>query len=215
MTTLHEALDAVAIQLNLDPMWLYAYAAEDTLKGFYETGNKYDIPYAADGKFLYALIRALKPNQVLEIGTRFGGSARHILEALERDKNDGYLVTLDIDENATIQSIPKRFREQCTFLNRDAEQWIKDYIAIPNIQGFDFIHEDGSHSTHLVHAIYDMLPSLMPRGGVIVSHDVGTGVGSDIMQGIKNAGFEPPPTYVYDGSPCGFSVMKYEGNKHE
>ena len=215
MTTLDDALVDVAHQLELSPKQLIKYADEDQLPGYYDGGGQYAIPYAADGKFLYALIRALKPETVLEVGTAQGGSARHIAEALEANGN-GRLITVDVDQNSTCEGIEYPVRRRITHNKFEAESWLKGYVSLSetfggDLAGFDFIHEDGSHSAHLVHAIYGMLPQLMPRGGVIVSHDIGTGVASDIRRGIQNAGFELPPEYIYDGSPCGFTVMKYKG----
>lgn len=214
MTDLYLALKAVEDQLGLSG--LNRYALEDNLPGYYEPdGNQYSIPYAADGKFLYALIRALKSARVLEIGTAYGGSARHILEALEAN-GQGALWCIDINPDSRLDGIPEKIKHRVRLYHDDAtlllEHWANEIFPF-SIEGnfrYDFIHEDGPHSIHSVHAIYNLLPKILKPDGVIVSHDIGTGVRDDILQGIKNAGFETPPLYIYDGSPCGFSVMRYE-----
>lgn len=221
MTTLEAALDAVAYQLNLDPVALLTYAAEDTLPGYYDpTGDKWSVPFAADGKFLYALIRALKPRSVLEIGTAQGGSARHILEALAKNDSEamavskkmgyvGILTCVDINTDAKLDGIPSGLLYYASnIMHMNSDTYIQD-----TTEKFDFIHEDGAHSIHNVQYVYNNLPKLMPRGGVILSHDVALGVGDDIRLGMRKAGFENVPEYLYDGSPCGFTVLKYEGNK--
>lgn len=210
MTAFVKALADVAYQLNLDSAAFIKFAAEDTLPGYYDGGGEHAIPYAVDGQLLYALIRALKPARVLEIGTARGGSARHILEALHKNRR-GRLITVDINPTATLAGIPDHLRERVTLVHENAELWLNAQMAAGGFVPFDFIHEDGAHSAHLVHAIYNTLPVTLAPNGVIVSHDVGTGVKDDILQGITSAGFPIPPCYVYDGSPCGFSVMQYKG----
>lgn len=211
---LYDTLPLIAAQLDLDLDALRAFAAEDTLPGSLDAPsaepgrNPYAIPYSADGKFLYALVRALKPQRVLESGTSEGGSANHLLMALERN-GFGSLVTVDIRPDSGLH-IFSEYLDRVEIVHED----ITFYVQRPDATGFDFIHEDAAHSAHTVHAVYGALSHLMPDGGVIVSHDTAFGVGQDIMRGIRNAGFREPPCYLWeDESPCGFSVMKYEGLK--
>lgn len=215
MTTLEYTLHNVARQLGLDTVDILKYANEDTLPGYYDpTGDKWSVPFAADGKFLYALIRALKPRHVLEIGTAQGGSARHILEALNRNEWGDYgLVCVDINDDSKLDGIPDPLRTHARLYHENSDTWIQREMADQYRYEFDFIHEDGAHSIHNVQYVYNNLPKLMPRGGVILSHDVALGVGDDIRLGMRKAGFENVPEYLYDGSPCGFTVLKYEGNK--
>ena len=215
---LNDALLRVGEQLGINGFLLQAYAAEDTISCYDETGDTSHMPYKADAKFLYALIRALKPRHVLEIGTNQGGSARHILEAISCNKQ-GHLTCVDIDTNSTLTHIPMplRMKGQAILVYSEVEKWLKGQIEHTQRHGakldFDFIHEDGAHSIHTVQAVYQLLPDIMPKGGVIVSHDIGTGVGNDIRLGMAKAGYTNVPGYLYEGSPCGFSVLKYEGIK--
>lgn len=213
MMPLSDALHAVALQLGLDPTLLILYAEEDTLPGYYDsTGDQWSIPFAADGKFLYALIRALKPRHVLEIGTAYGGSARHILEALDRNGWRDYgMVCVDINPDARLDGIPDKLKPHVRIYHENSDYWIEREMADQYRYQFDFIHEDGAHSIHNVQTVYNYLPNLMPKGGVIVSHDIATGVGNDIRLGMRKVGYENVPEYVYEGSPCGFSVLKYKG----
>lgn len=208
MTPFRIAIHEVAMYLNLNPEKLMDYANEDTLAGYYEGGDKYAIPFTNDGKFLYALIRALKPSKVLEIGTAYGGSARHILEAMNKNKH-GSLVTVDINPDARLDGIPEYLRKQSTLIHANSDTWIADVLGKFTC---DFIHEDGAHSIHNVQYIYNHLPQLMPGGGVIASHDIATGVGNDIRLGMSKAGYENVPEYRFEGSPCGFSVLEYKGD---
>ena len=49
-----------------------------------------------EAEFLYALVRAMRPERVLELGTGYGVSARFIAEAL-RDNGSGVLWTFEAD----------------------------------------------------------------------------------------------------------------------
>lgn len=208
---LHEALFQIAVQLDLDPRQLVAYAKEDTLLGFYDGGGQYAVPFKEDGQLLYALVRALKPDRVLEVGTSQGGSAHHIALALEANRTGGMVTTVDINPSSSIAGIPYPLVNRVAMIIENIDVMISDRRAY--LGEFDFIHEDGAHSVHQVHNIYGHLPQLMPQGGVIVSHDTSTGVGVDVFEGIAKAGYGKPPSYEYDGSPCGFSVMRYGGVK--
>src|SRR5947209_4711129 len=102
-TTLDQALATLAAQLGLDPQALIAYAAEDHIGGFnMDVNRRRWAPgsiWEVEGKVLYALVRALKPAHVVEIGTWFGCGASHILEALAMNKK-GKLTSIDTDPNA-------------------------------------------------------------------------------------------------------------------
>lgn len=56
-----------------------------------------------EAELLYALVRALKPRNVLELGTGLGLSGRFIAEALV-DNQDGELVTVEPDEKLALQA---------------------------------------------------------------------------------------------------------------
>jgi predicted O-methyltransferase YrrM len=204
---LHQALSAVADQLGLDAASLIAYAAEDTVPGYYPDYLVGHIPYAVDGQFLYALVRALRPTRVLESGTNEGGSATHIALALQAN-GGGQLVTVDIRPDGG-QYIPSDLLPYITLVQGTD---ICAYVDQESAAGFDFIHEDAAHDSGTVFAIYSRLRKLAaPTGCVAVSHDAALGMSPFILSGIRGAGFEEPPVYVYDGSPCGFSVIHYRG----
>lgn len=206
----NEALIRIAAQLALDADQLTAYAAEDTIPGSHDAyqvpmpgRNPYGIPYTSDGKLLYALTRALRPDRVLESGTNYGGSAVHIASALKAN-GAGTLVTVDVAD-VTHGHIPADLLPYIELVVADIREWVGRAEAT----GFSLIHEDASHESDTVYAIYSHLRTLLPNGGVVLSHDTALGVSEYIHSGIVGAGFAVPPEYVYDESPCGFSVMRY------
>lgn len=57
-----------------------------------------------EAEFLYALVRALKPRNVLELGTGLGLSGRFIVEAIIANQNAGQIVTVEPNEDLMLQS---------------------------------------------------------------------------------------------------------------
>lgn len=57
-----------------------------------------------EAEFLYALVRALKPRNVLELGTGLGLSGRFIAEALIDNGDEGYLYTEEPDDHLFVQA---------------------------------------------------------------------------------------------------------------
>lgn len=209
--TFEDALRAIADQLDINPDELIAYAEEDTILGSDQMGDPTGIkgadliPYTNDGKLLYALIRALGARRVLESGLSRGGSTEHIAQALHMNGGDK-VISVDIDPQAIYKHNLGLF-PYIEIVHADIRQWTNE----TDETNFDFIHEDASHEQDTVEAIYRALPQLAPNGCVIVSHDTAFHVGEWIRNGQNAAGFFSIPEYIYEGSPCGFSVMRYEG----
>lgn len=209
-----EALPIIADYLNLDAKELAAYCDEDTVPGKDTVGEQPGyIPFGHDGKLLYALVRILKPLRILESGVDEGGSINHMAAALRANFLDysdvngrGYVIGVDVRPAGFGSGIDPELRPYYSLISQD----IKYYTPLPEATNFDFIHEDSAHEVHTVRAVYEYLPTLMSNGGVIVSHDLFTGVGTAIKTGIKDSGFEGKPLYIqYSESPCGWAIMRY------
>lgn len=157
---LNEALRQVAADGNLNADELIAYAAEDHIGGR-DTGDWPAMSVFADeGKVVYALVRALKPEQVVEIGVASGGGSTHILSALEAN-NKGKLWSVDLVPDCGLK-IPEHLRHRWTFVTDDA------LIAKLPARA-DFCFEDGAHNFDFTSRILTHLKALGPR--VILSHD--------------------------------------------
>lgn len=209
MISLPDALHTVARQLGLDALDLRVYADEDLHGGYPEVFPSGSM-WRVEGQFLYALIRALKPLRVLEIGTMHGCSATHILQALTDNGGKGRLTCVDSGiQIADIgDMIPDALRENAAISQVTIEAFIEAYAYRP----YDFILEDAMHSPEQVEFIYRALPSLLTPGGVIVSHDAAHHlVGADVTGGIHAAGYTPQ-VYAIAPADCGFSVYQYRGD---
>lgn len=203
---LNEALHVVADYLELDGDELVAYAAEDTLPG-YETTPEFGLPYSADGRFLYALVRALKPLRVLELGTMYGCSATHIAQALE-DNGQGSLVCVDSGVHLRVpgEMIPDALRHRVTLVRMDLYEFLRHENGL-----FDLVFEDALHETNEVAHVWRQIPRILRPGGVMISHDAAHYVvGQLVRNGIAAAGYAADVLSI-EPANCGFAVMKYAG----
>ena len=207
---LNEALTQIASQLHLDPLVLTEYAVYDQWGGYHDKqddGFPVGSMWRVEGLVIYALIRALKPLSVLELGTSHGCSATHILQALA-DNGRGSLTSVDNGSQIGVpgEMIPDNLRSRWILHNMDLEI----YLRLPDTPQYDFILEDAMHSPEQVEFIYRQLPRILKPGGVIVSHDAAHFlVGKDVQRGIRAAGYS---AYVYliEPSDCGLSILRYE-----
>jgi hypothetical protein len=156
---LNDALRQIAADGGLDADELIAYANEDATGGR-DTGA-FDAmsTFADEGRVLYALIRALRPYRVLEVGVASGGTSTHILKALAAN-GSGTLWSVDIEPGSGYQ-IPEDLKGNWTFVAGDALT-----VELPDA---DFVFEDGAHTLDFTRDALTRLKAIHPR--IIVSHD--------------------------------------------
>ena len=202
---LNDTLEYIAADFGLDADELKRYASEDKITGWDNGKGAYPIGslFAVEGQTLYALIRATKPQRVLELGTRFGCSATHIAAALVKNES-GSLVCVDSDTEAG-SMIPARFRDYIEFVYGD----IYDYVR--TVKGkFDFVYEDASHQSELVASVWAQRMKLLNPGGWMISHDAAHYlVGAQVMRGIRSCDVEPK-VYLTEPSDCGLAVYRIQ-----
>lgn len=155
---LKDALTQLADKLGLNADELIAYAGEDKFGGRNSGFNAWGID-ADEGKLLYALVRALRPDTVLEIGTNEGASATHLLAAVHAN-GSGAVISYDTNPDAGGLINPS-LRKQWTFHNADAQS-----AALPPAE---FVFEDGDHSLAGATATLEAVKAISPR--VVISHD--------------------------------------------
>lgn len=155
-----DALRQIAAAAGLNADELVGYANEDAVGGR-DTGAWAGMStFEAEGQVLYALIRALKPTQVVEVGVDSGGTSTHILTALDRN-DDGQLYSVDINPEVGAK-VPAGLRNRWTLR-------IEDALTVDLPDRADVIFEDGSHELVFTREILTRLKALNPR--VILSHD--------------------------------------------
>lgn len=161
---LYQALQQIARDGGLDADELFRYAAEDSIGGR-DTGDWPGMStFAAEGQILYALIRAMKPLTVVEVGVDSGGTSTHILSALEANKA-GVLHSYDIKDEVG-QAVPDHLRSRWN-LNVGQDALTAKFPA-----HVDFIFEDGPHTYDWTVAMFTRIKSMKPK--VMLTHDMYT-----------------------------------------
>ncbi len=134
-----------------------------------------------DRRALYALVRALKPASMLEVGTHIGSSTVHIAQALKTN-GGGHLTTVDIyDVNhadtgswrkyKTPRSVKSMLDElgldnRVTFNSQGAINFLKETDL-----NFDMIFLDGDHAAAAVYQEVSLALKHLSQDGVIILHD--------------------------------------------
>lgn len=220
MTDLWNALSVVSRTFDIaNPFVLETYARADPHGGYhaaYDDGFPSGSLWRVEGQFLYALIRALKPVSVLELGTWHGASATHILQALH-DNNKGSLDCVDNRAYGNIAiggMIPPELRS-----HKDDLMWLTFYptsleifieAALAENTTYDLIFEDAMHTVEQVELVWGMADRLLNPGGVIISHDAMHPIaGPVIREGIARAGYaDRALTVLIEPADCGFAVWR-------
>ena len=120
---------------------------------------------------LYALIRAHRPNVVLETGVADGFSSFAILSALEAN-GEGHLHSLDIRDDVGTM-VPSQLRSRWTIhiVNDQAlERSMKEILT--TLPGIDFYYHDSGHSYLWQAFEYAAVEPKMTGGGIFLSDDV-------------------------------------------
>lgn len=218
MNTIEDALTQLAQQHGWDADELINYSYEDDVSGWDNGLGGWPIGslWTVEGRYLYALVRKLQPEVVVEIGTNVGCGATHIASALKANGN-GKLVTLDINKAVT----PPVAKGQQPRTYRQGELIPDDllpFVEIVNADGIgyllyhlkqaDLIFEDGAHSVESTREAWQAGVPKLSDGGFMISHDAAHFVvGEDIRAGIEAAGITPQIVAIAP-SDCGLAVWR-------
>jgi predicted O-methyltransferase YrrM len=150
----------------------YLYGDEDKMEGV----------NPGDRRALYYLVMALKPQNVLEVGTHIGASTLHIARALKCLNQSGRMTSVDIvDVNhpergawkqGGLPMSPRDFARQLECLDH-IDFHTGDCLDLMRTtrQRYDFIFLDGYHGARAVYLEVSAALSLLNSGGVILLHD--------------------------------------------
>lgn len=180
---------------------------EDTIGGYHPDPTQARWPggsiFEGEGKLLYALVRALNPKTVIEIGLGDGCSASHITAALKANGKKGARLT-SIDRGNSGRLIPDDLRPWITILPGDGEEWLREQKD----ETVDLIFEDADHSERLSYEIGKLAKSKLRPGGLLIAHDIShEGVGEDVAAGYKRAGLDYL-TLLIEPSDCGLMLWR-------
>lgn len=204
MTAHIDVLFQLEKQLGIELDSLLPLAESDDLGGYHpdEKQRKWGsgAVWEVEGQTLFALVRALKPETIVEIGSGTGCSTTHMASAL-RDNGSGHITTID---RGNTPQIPDDLQVYVTITNGDAI----NYLALQPDNSIDFILEDADHSTELCQAIGELAKTKLKPGGVLMAHDAAHfGVGADVKRGYDLAGLDIR-VYRSDPSDCGWAVWQ-------
>lgn len=208
---LRDTLTMMAAHLKLDAEELIRYADEDAIGGFHadESQRKWNVGsvWEVEGKVLYALVRALKPEFACEIGSLYGCSSAHIAAALEAN-GKGVLVSVD---NRTLQPAPDEIHvpeHRVTPVHAEGATWLAQ-----EGEKFDFVFEDADHGPDSVAAISRAAWEALNPGGVLINHDAAHFlVGEAVRSGLVHANV-PFRVYSIEPSDCGLAVSVKPGQR--
>jgi predicted O-methyltransferase YrrM len=156
--------------------------SHEVIKSTYGDDDRFGGINPGDRRALYFLIRALKPENVLEVGTHIGASTLYIARALKAGPKDGRVTTVDLlDVNDPVQGAWKQFgfpvtpkesaaRVGCLSSIEFVISRSLDYMNRTDRE-FDFIFLDGDHSAHTVYLEVTAALRILAPGGLILLHD--------------------------------------------
>ena len=202
--SLDHALQVIAHTFGFLPSEMIGYASQDPHGGYnsaYDDGFPSGSLWRVEGQALYAIVRALRPASILELGTWHGASATHLLQGIA-DNAYGGLTCVDSRAYGNIEiggMIPDDLRSRLTLDMQRIETFIPH--ALKEDWRYDLIFEDGMHDAEQVAFIWKHADKLLNPGGMIVSHDAMHAIaGEAIRAGIAKAGY-------VNGDGMGNSVM--------
>ena len=190
---------------KLDETEFYGHMLEDQIGGYHEDEEQAKWPcgsiWEVEGRVLYALVRMLKPKNVVEIGTFHGCSATHIASALVAN-GAGKLYAVDPAYNGG--QIPEPYLDRI----QKRAMTHKEFAETTRLQSIDMLFEDGAHAEQTTFEAIDMLMPIMSEGAAVVVHDACHFlVGKDVSAGIQRAvgDFE---SVLIEPSDCGLGYWK-------
>jgi GT2 family glycosyltransferase/tetratricopeptide (TPR) repeat protein len=214
--SLEQALEQVAADFRLNPDALKAYAAEDNIGGYTATqGNGTPEPqsprlptahcllpspwpggsvWEGEGQLLYALVRALKPTVIVEVGSLVGCSTSHLALACCRN---GAGQVYAVDPAADFSRLSPELLPYIVPIKQDLFAWTPP-------DGIDFVFEDGAHTPGFTR---EALRKLLPRvrsGAAVLCHDACQAqFGSQIAAEFAEVMGEGAKTVLIVPSDCG------------
>jgi len=163
--------------------------------GGVDTGWHSGSVFADEGRLLYALVRALRPAVIWEVGCAHGCSASHMLQGLEHN-NKGKLFSADLYEFPGAK-IPEPLQARHVIFQVDAAELFTKAakrVTWPDgrqrkLPAPDMIFDDGGHRTDDVAAMTAIALEHLNPGGIMVWHDtMHPHIGERVRNGIQQGG---------------------------
>lgn len=214
-----ETLQLIALQIETDPGALIQFASEDMIGGYHPDAaqSKWMIGsvWEVEGKILYALVRALQPAHVVEIGSLRGCSTTHLATALDVNGR-GRITSVDVSGD-TRDQFPKHLEALHTAVTGDGLEW----LAGQDDASIDLLFEDSSHGEAMCMAVATLAKDKLTPGGLLILHDaahdkaiiapghaIDSPVGAEVRRGLDRAIEGEYRVYLTEPSDCGFALWQ-------
>ena len=126
------------------------------------------------GRFMFRLVRALKPSTVLELGTNLGVSALHIVAALDLNGGEGSLTTIEGDP--TLSEIARENLAKLTRTSRATVQTGRFDDVLPTCLEehgpYDLVFIDGHHEEAATLRYFEMIKPHLAPGACVAFDDI-------------------------------------------
>lgn len=207
--SLTDALTQLATLINVNLDDLIEFVSEDTLGGYHPDAALEQWPigsmFGVEGQCLYALTRALKPLNVINIGVYHGCSVAHIAAALLKNGNPKarvYAVDLQILD---MPLMPDELKPYIVEVESDGLTFLEG--RWPAKTGL--IIEDALHDYPNTKAMLETVKRKANLGALTVVHDVSHHiVGGDVKNAVVDAGIGDGIELLIELSDCGLWIWK-------
>ena len=126
------------------------------------------------GRFMFRLVRALKPQSVLELGTNLGVSALHIAAALDINRKEGSLTTIEGDP--TLSEIARENLARLGHKNRATVLTGRFDDVLPTCLEehgpFDLVFIDGHHAEAATLRYFEAIKPHLAPGACVAFDDI-------------------------------------------
>ena len=134
---------------------------------FNETTNEIDC------KILYLIVRALKPEIMVETGVLYGAFTAHILEAMFLNKKGKlYSIDLPIKDSEVEQGflVDKKNKNRWELILGNSREKLPDLLR--QLDRVDLFHHDSLHFPSHMMFEYETASEYLRKGSYLTSHDV-------------------------------------------
>ena len=208
---LDAALGLLADHFGLEAEALRAYAAEDTVGGYGRgdtTGSNPRWPggsvWEGEGKALYALARALKPQTIVEVGSLVGCSASHLALACQRN---GSGTVYAVDPAADFSRVTPDLLPYIQLVKQDVFLWTPP-------EQIGLVFEDGAHTPGFTQSVLERLRPHLAANAAVLCHDACQARhGRHILPELRAAMGEAAQAVLIAPSDCGLGYARHGQEK--
>lgn len=129
--------------------------------------------FGAKGRILYNIVRFMRSERCLELGTAYGMSAFFILAALEKYAKSGHLATIEGEKpqfSASSCMLKARFGASVSCHFGYTNNILPELFKSPD--QFDFVFHDSTHSREEYIRDFDQLSQRLAPGSVVLFDDI-------------------------------------------